>query len=85
MWYFETESISFDIKVISNVNMIMIRLCFRRWKQFYVVLKDGSLHFFDDQNDAEKLNEALHSLSSRGSKTEVADDYHKRKNVFRFK
>ena len=65
--------------------MFKIALCFRRWKQFYVVLKDGSLHFFDDQKDAEQIHEALHLLSSRGSKTEVADDYHKRKNVLRLK
>jgi hypothetical protein len=60
-------------------------LCFRRWKQFYVVLRDGSLHFFDDQKDAGRINEALNVLSSKGSKTEVADDYSKRKNVFRLK
>ncbi|XP_028393281.1 spectrin beta chain, non-erythrocytic 1-like isoform X3 [Dendronephthya gigantea] len=57
----------------------------RRWKQFYVVLKDSSLHFFDDQKDAGQINEALYLLSTRGSRTEVADDYHKRKNVFRLK
>ncbi|CAH3128631.1 unnamed protein product [Porites lobata] len=57
----------------------------RQWKQFYVILQDQVLHFYKDQKTARAENEAAHSMPTAESYVEVATDYTKRKNVFRFR
>lgn len=57
----------------------------RSWKPFYTVLCGQLLCFFKDENDFVEKNTAVAPVNIHNATCEKADDYTKRKNVFRLK